>query len=483
MRGLLLVDLDNVLDDDFSLDDFVKGVAPGLESLAVGLHSCAVGLVFNTTTLLDRELCWPALAAAGRRLANALGSRSADLEVGVTLTMPQTADVLLSQLLRRTPSSATDEVQLVGVFSGDRGLLRFVRGVAQGAGWVDRQRREWRGELWQMPRGGLPLRRRPCDGVGPVADGRAPSSLDDYTVEIRDDHRVAAWAAGRSLDLDPGVAWGAPLFNLLEREPWLLSQIGATTRSLRGVARMHALMSDAATSLGSVARNDGLEVRGNGARPTRGASAQRASVGIGAVRFVDGGITARSRLPVEMLAAMGAPCVIAPSGVFLSETLKHLPCDVPLAAPRVKVRFETRRRDLVAEVTHADDAHPAAWWLKDSAAENVVRASNGPSCPRAVLASATPMRPRSPRAHRVILAAPRPEGPVTVDACIGHGTIGPGHWCRADKKKVPVALLALGGRLAEGATVSATPIQVLSRVGMLAAIPESFWGFPIVVAQ
>ncbi len=107
MSGLILVDLDNVIED--SLSEFASGAAEGLHKARERLaeEHWTVVVAMNTETAIQHRLTFEGVRAAGKRLAEALGDDWA-VEIGLTLKMPQTADVLLERMARFAPRARTD---------------------------------------------------------------------------------------------------------------------------------------------------------------------------------------------------------------------------------------------------------------------------------------------------------------------------------------------------------------------------------------
>ncbi len=277
MRALILVDLDNVIDD--GLPALLEDARPHLQKRRSSFEECVTIFAFNTVTGYSHDLPWRSLEDAARGFATALGAARSRVEIALALPMPQTADVLLGRLARRSPTeAASGHYHLAVLMSRDRELARdlgsevFARDKSR---WVQLEK-DWF-TAWGPTPGAAPLVRKPPDR--PRASGSDAVALSGAYTELVSELGHAGWARERPLDLGPDHEL-ATLSVRIEEDPWLLSQIGATHRSLRGIARLPV----AAEVLGPVCARDGVELRGDAPLPTRLSELISASVGIGAVR-------------------------------------------------------------------------------------------------------------------------------------------------------------------------------------------------------
>ena len=486
MRGLLLVDLDNVLRGlagPNALETFTRRVSARLEAAG---GRCSVVFGLNTDTALRNEMTFEGLREAGRALGEAAGDSEARVEVGIALTMPQTADVLLARLAREAPAEASSgPYSRAVVFTDDRGLAEalgdelFERDRRHP--WIKLRTDRWLGTEWQMPEGGKPIVRKPPPSPR-ARQQDAVLPMGGYTICITPGRE--AWAARRPMDADASLE----LMHLaaeLDECPWLLSQVGPTQTTLRGIERIAGLPCARRPTLGAIAPKDGVEIRGGAAAPTSGQDPENASVGIGAVRFVGSDATVASRLPVSVLRSASAAYPLDRRGVNVRAALQQLPTDTVLGDKTVKVRLWRTRSDLVAKVEHSSTSQPQAWWLLgETAAKSELRLPHPELLPSSIVVTAAPIRPSANFASRFALSSPVAAGDdVRVRGGIAAGTIGVGLTQPAFGKARPIAIYSPSRPLQDGNIVRVAPIQLVPRSGPLWQAPTDLWSLPLVVPQ
>ena len=478
MRGLVLVDLDNVMGAQ-SLEDCVEGCGRWLrrQREQARLTECVVCMAFNTTTVAEHRLTFAGLHAAARALAASMAEGEPRVELGLVLTMPQAADVLLARLAREAPcAEGAGRYAFAALVSKDRGLARSLASeVFTRKGWRELQGRAWPGVSWLMPSGGTAVERMPPVAVASGRNGVAPETSGRYTLCV-DNGALAAWAGDRAPDVAPDMELVA-LADEVDRRPWLLSQVGATRRTLRGVDRLSRLPGP--MRLGPLSPKDAVEVRGGAACPSEVDGPAGASVGIGAARFDRQDATVATRLPVAVLGAGRGPYQVDSGVLNLTAALQQVPEGARLGGA-VRVHLSRRRSELVAEVEHSASQQPAAWWVESSKTTSVRRVDDADRfMPREATVAGVPMRYPGGRPTRLALRSPLDRGAqVTVAAAIAPGTIG-----TASNGEATVAVFSPIKPLAADATIVVDPIHTVSRGGRMADFPLDLWTLPLVVPR
>jgi hypothetical protein len=440
MRALILVDLDNVIGD--GLLELVGDARPCLEKRrSSSLKECVTAFAFNTVTGYSHNLTWRSLEDAARAFATALGATQSRVEIALALPMPQAADVLLARLARSAPTDAAGgPYHLAVLMSQDNDLARDLGGevfARDKSRWVQLER-GWL-SAWGPTPGAAPLVRKPPERAR--ASGSEAVALSGAYTELVSELGHAGWARERPLDLGPDRELRA-LSVRLEEDPWLLSQIGATQRSLRGIARLPL----GAEVLGPVCSKDGVELRGDAPRPTRLSALIAASVGIGAVRSPIERATVASRLPVGVLQAAlgggGARC--DRGGVSPQRALQRAAVGAALTDDPVEVRLRIDRRALVAKVKHDSTHQPRAWWLAGERRVTTEQRIDGAArfLPASVRTSGVPYRTAGSPIPLALRCPLEPGAQVRCDAAIAQGTIGQAWWCPPLGKARPIAVYA-----------------------------------------
>ena len=382
---------------------------------AVGAPAaCVVVLGMNTATVLRPvgrdvpSMTWEWAQRFGHALALSLcGGTASRVEVALTLTGPEAVDSVLYRLLLASPWPGTIDVARVVLLSGDRdlkdrierevrpGLRRVPAGsdVPSGRMWVRAKGAKddpWRAahacRVWTARRGAGRRRR----GIPRAPVVPAPGPLPEgWSVPIDGASLVVA-AAGRSVDF-AGTPSLAALAKAIGRDrPHLLSQIGPTTSSLRGVARLSAILDGTSTTLGDVEPSDGLVVttmRVDCGGDHRGPFVH-ASVGARALHARDLNMTLHSRLPAEVLAyarrrGVAATIRLEPGRLAtiaddpLLKDLLDGAAVHDLGLP-VALGVERRGSSLVASVKRKSNRQPAHWFKHWSRTRSVVRVAAWP---------------------------------------------------------------------------------------------------------
>jgi hypothetical protein len=418
-----------------------------------------------------------------RRLAARLGLEAPlSIEIALTLKMPQTADTALLRLFR-----CTSEAELAGNYfqvtlvSDDRDLVRRVReamggqpGEAMGTGMIRtwRKRNDWGGDEAVLERR---LDARPPPSCPPQAV--AP----EWSARVDTEPRAAAAAQAQ-------VCVGArPDLNqicyLAEGVPSVLSQLGLTSTSVRGIARLRRILGSAPSVgqphlIGECAATDGLELHNpvlkDAKVPFAGVQAGEASVGIGAVHVPSLHATLRTRLPLGLLRAVRGQVHAwfgAEQGIVLDDEVLRSSSRTVAGGLRFRVDLAAEGNDLVALAADRDASlQPRVWW--------VVPERGRPPRPRdacRVVGQARRIPRQVPRVTtcvvstgrgEVILESPLRDGePVAVAASIGPGEVGLGK-----TGQFRVAVLAWRGPIGKG-EVRCTAVQHVARRTLLAAGP------------
>ena len=482
MKALVLIDLDNVLHDrpaGNELADFLRDAIQRLERVGTGaqITSCAVCFGLNTDTAITRRLTFANVRAAGETIGRCVTQGPVRVEVGLVPVMPQAADVLLARMAREAPcEEAAGSYERAVVLSGDKGLIDSLSGELYGrSSWI--VERDWLGASWRMPEGGKSVVRKPPTGASVPAGGTAPQVTSFYTMNI-DSGGLASWAGQRLLDVGSSCDL-RELALQVDTNPWLLSQVGATTKTVRGIERLASMPSSAALTIGRVADKDVIEVRGTGPCPAEVSGASAASVGIGAVRFPSAAATVASRIPASALATSAGPFRVDAGVLNISAALDKLSKEVCLGDHVARISLSRRAPRLVAKIVHASNEQPRMWWLGKATRTSSEHSVDGgyELLPRDVLVCAAQMKSEAWMATRLSLRSPLHQGiEVQVEHSIAAGTIGT---AVHPTLRTPIALFSPRRGLSAQARVIVDPIHTVPRRGSLAAYPLDLWSLPL----
>ncbi len=474
MKGIALIDLDNVLG---TIDDLGAALRILEHELQPKADDWTLCLAFNTETVQRHQLSYEDVRSFARKVSTLLGDDSPNVELGMCLSMPQTADTLLVRLLHESPTEdAAGDYHYVALVSKDQGLFRSLGGkrLSSWPGppkWDRKLSRVW-GPKERSRRTPMQMKGKP---VGPEAP-----AFDVFYSACVESKSEAAWAAERNVDVNPSLSL-VELASWVEKRPWLLSQLGATTSSVRGVARMSQLPLEE-LHLGTFSKREGVELKGKLDAPQSARSPQPATVGIGAVHFGEPEATVASTVPFSLFAE-NYDYALSSSGLDSGSALAPLAAWQGNDAETVKVRFRVQGSDLVCEVRHGEDKQPKLWWLHNTAAKSVLRLRCADLLPGQVDGTAFALR-SSDAAYAVSLCAHvPPETAIHVDRPIPKRSIGEGYWLSPSGSRVPVAVFCTTRPLQAGEQTLTVPLHQAGRHVSVRDLPNDFWALPLVVPK
>lgn len=435
-RTLILVDFDNVVHDLRAATDLLPSASPssdgtwllGGEGIAVPTTvsetpTCVVAFVLNTESACEAgDGIGTHLALVARHLGHFVArAPSVGVELGLTLNAPQSADALLVRLLAKSPRAGHEgPFHEVCLLSGDLGLSDAIEAVLEGWQRV--------GGSHGCPRwtAGVPITRRaPADPRRPRC---AAASVDDTRRGILvGDEALALWAAHQQIDVpaDEGLA---SIARQCRDAAGLLSQVGPTLASVRGMERLTGALFRRVLDVGACDRNDGLELRPVIAPPDTYLAGVASRLGPGALRIEEVSSTARCRLPTAIARMATRVVVRNPGEIDIGATLKYTQADV-LAPDHDTVDFVARGKDLVVKVVSRSGEAPARWWVRGTSAKADPRQPGLGFMARAggvKAASAYAAVQLRGATREVVLRAPPPAFPVHVAAKIDGEQLGLG---------------------------------------------------------
>ena len=340
-RTLVLVDMDH-------LPATRAHQMPGGYWGAPSAHVVVVGL--NSATASGARRTFASLRAVGAAQARLLGLEGpVNVELALTLTMPQAVDMALIRLLEEAPCTAhAGRFERCVLLTRDRGLRKLWR---QRLAISDcRPVLEGMGASAQ----GFFERRAPSEVVSASPGIADPWPTGDRCVETREQ---AAWAGSRRIR--PHLA-GRELKEVaaaMEAHPVLVGQVGLTRGSCRGLERLEFLPDDPPVLC---AADDGAVVR---AGPVDAyAVGQPGDAGLGpGVAIVTDDLTGqpqavRTQLPYVMVAVGAARDAVAVvEGRLADDEILAALSNHGGHVGRMHIRFE-RLRAFVVEPE-------VAWWF------------------------------------------------------------------------------------------------------------------------
>ena len=339
-----------------------------------------VVIAMNQKTVADLDLTEAALskfaAASAHALELAAPNQAVSREICLTTTMPEAADVAMIRLLSEAPCPEhCGPFECVVLWSGDKGLRADFQTrlkVRLGAPNADsEQLASWRlnaHQRWQ--RKFAPPRQsnreiRPLDTAwsAPVVAGTMASAMD---VTL------------------PKLTSLQDILLATTHAPHVLSQVGVTQQSVRGVARLDERLAGAIqltpTTFGE---DEGLEVNNAEQIHLPGAvheigRLEAASIGNGAIRIAAMGTTCGCALPPTVAQEVPPRDVVA--SLLVGEHLSLLSSSAMLhgldqgIAVGAQVRVTFRRLNMGANgsalqarvQSDAPDTAPAQWWVAGS---------------------------------------------------------------------------------------------------------------------
>lgn len=389
MRTLLLVDLDNI--------------PPGV--IVAGLGHPFVSEVLRAVLLLNLDTARgdPDPAAIGAALAGATRARLEGVEVALVAPVPQAADALLLPLLERSPFvDGAGEFGRVALLSRDQGLHEELAARLAGRKPTrHRYRDEWR--WFDLP---APLRRKQLPPTPAPGEGALPAH---YSAAVST--RSAALAAQqRPVEAPSGAGLRAVAAAIRER-PHVLTQVGPTTASLRGLERLDRLLrAHDVVPIGRVGEGEGLEVHAGAATPPPTRVVPGPAPGL--ARLVGEERTVLCRIPPSaMIGLAAADFAPGPDGdLEAMRTLRALGGEGRVHLGLARGGF------LRATVLRSPGEPPPIWWVDGTTgratSELRLRISQV-RLPHPIKADARITRYRDDTQHGLRLAAP-PTRPVMV---------------------------------------------------------------------
>lgn len=381
---LVLADLDNVLrdrrgplpqpcvrpEDDFDwLDRRGAGRAPAGEGVP-----CVVVFAMNLRTADDPAISFAALHAFAEALASVVaGAPLRGVEVGLTLPIKQSADKALERLLAEAPlDDHAGMLEAVHVVSQDRGLREDV-GKQLGGKYRSVPRDECLAWTWTLvgKKGTSRAKPRPSREGLRIAGEPSVSAMQSI-----DTPELVVWAQGQSVQM-PRAEGLDGLVHASRARPGLLTQIGLTRTSVRGVRRLHGLADGQVPRIGACDVSDGLEWCAEDVPPGRFHEPVESSLGPGALRFRRSAATVRTLLPPGVLAVASESLLVGDLAMLDdASVLRRLPAQALRSCPPFKVRFSVRGNALKAEIVSGFAAPLPAWWFrgKETMSEIVVEA-------------------------------------------------------------------------------------------------------------
>lgn len=367
---LILVDLDNVAGDLGLVTRFLPRESPlvsgrwiqGGEAVTVPTvraadAPCVVVFAMNLETARDTgDSMHQHLDRVARHLAHFIANSSeVTVEIALTLVVPQAVDALLLRLLRRAPVDGHDGAfDRVCVLTEDGGLRRAV-GQVLGRSAADEDTHCY--AHWDCAR--AHIRARPSEHPRPAC---APADIGgDLRAIVVDNDARASWATTQDLDavLCPSLDVCA---TAIRRSAGLLAQIGPTTTSLRGLARLGALCFGAGRTIGDCSAKDGLELRCRSPVAGQRGRGSASPLGPGALCLADDRVTVGCRLPPRIAMAAQSIVVDDTGNVDLQATLDQVQLD-GFADPVLVDLMPRGREVMLASVPTTAEQQPHGWWV------------------------------------------------------------------------------------------------------------------------
>lgn len=326
--------------------------------------ACVVVFAMNLETAADRDIEFDTLRAFGQRLACVVTKASlAGSELVLTLPVKQSADKALERLLRHAPlPEHAGMLESVHLLTEDKGLRDSIHNELGKKFTLDRRSKDF---VWAWARDGKSKGASRQHLTRP----RLVSAVDDAAptdpAQAIDTPTLVAWAGGRPVGIRPGTML-QELVALLQRRPGLLTQVGPTVTSLRGIERMERLARGGRPLLGPCDAGDGLELCDEDVADGDYSQPSESSLGPGAVRLGHPRrATVRTLLPpavvtaVESKLRVGHRRTLLDGWALTGVSLAKLSSSTPL-----KVRLCRKGLDLQAEITSPFGEPLRAWWMR-----------------------------------------------------------------------------------------------------------------------
>lgn len=286
---------------------------------------------------------------------------------------PQTADGMLLRLLVAAPSSDGCWFTRVALLSADRELRRRLsRALADRAvgaiGPPSKALQRGKSGLSGLTHGWGPLEpplRRAAQTA--LVSSAPPEPLEPIFSARADTPGRCAEARARSLRAPRELP---ALARVARRQtPHVLTQVGPSTASLRGMERLQCWLGGE-EPFSHITPREGVEFE-NGPLPKRVQGARESALGPGTVRFEESGVTVATQLPSEAVRRASEPAPLRLAGkararLFDPSVLQQIP-DGAAFGPPVSVRLWVHRGQqtrIHAEVAAEGARPPEAWWMR-----------------------------------------------------------------------------------------------------------------------
>jgi hypothetical protein len=458
---LVLVDLDNVRGEDSGpLDALWPAHLPRAEHND-DAPPCVVVYAMNLETA-DHHVTFEGLRTLAEHLAVAIGRSSLQgIETALTLPVKESADVALERLLVHAATGAHNgRLVAVHLLSDDRGLRQNV------ADYLGKKYRE-----------------RPADGVTSwsftgkkkAVSRRAPKPGIHALGEANPAHpHLALDAPEHIVQLGRNYADIAPDASLQDvavsasNRPGLLTQLGITEATVRGVERLGQLADGERPRLSPLTYLDGVEFCRDSVPGGDYSAPKVSTLGPGAVRFDDPPGTLSTRLPTSLVLAAKGPLPASAGRLDDRAILERLDNADLHGGETIRVSLSSDGRMLKAEVHRAFRSPLAAWWRTSTKTESKLRCGGSLLSLRSTLEAAARC------------AIDRPDGSVFLQAPFNGSvwaTIEPGadDIVRGTVEGVPVACLLPPSHTSPRARV--TPIQRISSTSFKQRFAKHFKHF------
>lgn len=324
---------------------------------------CVVVFAMNLDTAADRDIEFDTLRDFGQRLACVMTEAFlAGIEIVLTLPVKQSADKALERLLRHAPlPEHAGMLESVHLLTEDKGLRDSIHKELGKKYSLDRRSKDF---VWAWARDGkskgAPRQHLTSPRLVSAVGDAAPTD----PAQAIDTPALVAWAGGQPVGVPPGTTL-QELVTLLQRRPGLMTQVGPTVASLRGIERMERLARGERPLLRPCDAGDGLErcdedvVNGDYSQPSE------SSLGPGAVRLGHPRCaTVRTLLPPAVVTAVESKLQVGHRHTLLDGwaltgvSLAKLSSSTPF-----KVRLCRKGLDLQAEITSPFGESLRAWWM------------------------------------------------------------------------------------------------------------------------
>jgi len=322
-----------------------------------------VVFALNLETAHDPAMTFAGLQRWAVALASVLANASLrGFEVALTLPAKQSADKALERLLEEAPRpDHAGALRAVHVLTHDKGLRASLE-ARLGRKYAATRHDVARVGSWTLASAKGAHRRRP-PREAPPGLASVPESPSDPHVAI-DTEALAIWAATQTVGLPATQGLDAIVGHLRSRLG-LLTQIGLTTTSVRGLARLHALAHGTRPSLGPCSHDEGLERCDLDVAPGRARGASASPLGPGALRLREPGVTVGTSLPPGLCEMSEGPFLVGLGGAHLDDdtVLRRLAAarNRLLSMPRFEVQLTCGDRGLKAVITSPYGVPLPAW--------------------------------------------------------------------------------------------------------------------------